>query len=904
MATIQGRDAELELLRVMLDAARSGKSGALVLTGHAGVGKTLLLSHAVSAAAGFRVIRCTGVRAESDLAHAGLQALLRPAASLIDQLPSPQSAALRGAFGLEASHSPDPYLLGLATLSLLAELAAAEPVLCIVDDAHWLDAESAAALCFAARRLDADAVVMIFAARPGPFAAEGIPKAEIGALTEPGATALLAEVAADLSPAARRRVLDEARGNPLALVELPRALKHGDDQADLPLPARLRDAYAAQVAALTAPAQRILLISAAEGTGDLRLLMRAGQSLGITPVTMETALEEAERSGLVHIDDGLRFRHPLIRAAIYETATREQRRKVHRTIGAALNQTSDGDRRAWHLAAATLEPDDEVAAELERTASRAAQRNGYDTARRAVTRSAELTRDPAQRASRLLAAAEYALLAGQPTAATELVRQAEDGLTGRAFALRVARVQGTVAHQLGQTHKAHSILTAAADLAACDDPSAAGQMLAETVIACRHDFGLTEQAYRRLLALPGAEDLPTGPLPGRSPTVASVQMQRGAQQWLLRGMARDPSAEGLFQAAAAAHLGGDLKAAAEHGQAALELCRADGLVGPLPWGFAILSATLIRLNRFRSAAATTAEGLEVAEMTGQALQAATLQGMLAYLAAVSGDLDGAQRLAAAATHTFAGTDNPTGATWAEQALALVDLVSGQPAAALDRLERSVSADGSRAIALIQGLPDHVEAAVRAGATDKAEMPLALLREWSETAVPAPWISATLDRCQAAVSDSAEDRFERAIRGYELAGHLFDQARTQLLFGEWLRRTRRPGESRVILRAALDGFERAEATPWAERTRAELRAAGERMAEPVKPANRIHTLLTPQEFQIVQMAASGATNREIAARIFVSPRTVSHHLYRAFPKLGVATRTELARLVLTPDAIPH
>lgn len=915
---MRGRDTELGQIRELLAAARRGGSGALVVTGEAGMGKTLLLSHAVAAATGFRVIRCAGVRAESDLAHAALQALLRPAVSLVDRLSAPQAAALRGAFGLAASLSPDRYLLGLATLSLLSELAADAPVLCVIDDAHWVDSASASALCFAARRLDADGVVMIFAARPGRFTAEGLAEARLGALDECSASALLADTGADLSPAARWRLLAEAGGNPLALVELSRAIAAGSTEPSLP--ARLRDAYASQIGALSGPAQQVMLIGAAEGTGDLRVVTRAAESAGLR-ADLPSALAEAEQSGLVTINGRFRFRHPLVRAAAYESAAREQRREAHRAIGGALTDAVDADRRAWHLAAAALGPDEDIAAELERTASRAARRSGHDAAGKALERAAELTAEPALRARRLLSAAEFAVLGGRPAVASELMRQAEGSLADRESALRAARVQGTVAHELGQTRTAHAILVAAADRTAAEDPGAAGTMLAETVIACRHDLELAGQAYRRLRALPGAEDLPPGKVAGRSPAVAAVQMQRGAYQWLLRGFDKaGAGAADRFRAAAAAHLAGDYETAAEHGQAALDLCQAEGLTGPLPFGFAIMSATLIRLNRFAAAAPMAAEGLGVAEVTGQAMQAATLEGMLAYLAAVSGDFEETRRLAARATQTFAGTDNPTGATWAEQALALADLVSGQPEAALARYEQSAAQEGYRAIGLIQGLADHVESAVRAGAADRAAEPFALLREWSETAVAAPWIAATLERCRGAIAagntasgntasgDWTADRcFERAIAGYGAAGYVFDQARTQLLFGEWLRRSRRPGASRAILRGAQDGFERAGAVPWARRARAELRAAGARTAEPPEAAEELTERLTPQELAIVRLAASGATNREIAARIFVSPRTVSHHLYRAFPKLGVATRTELARLVLAqggpPDEAP-
>jgi len=923
---LHGRSAETARLDELLAAAREGRSGALVIRGEAGVGKTALLDYA-AAAAGMRVLRGTGIESEAELPFAALQLLLRAGLGRLDVLPPPQAQALRGAFGLAGTPGADRFLIGLAALSLLSELAGDGALLCVVDDAHWLDRASADALLFAARRLESEGVVLLASAREDGFEAPGLPELPLGRLDREASRALLAERAPGLPPGLADRVLAQADGNPLALLELPAALSESSRvpvalaaslelPAPLPLPRRLQQSYYRQVAALPAPTRTFLLVAAAEETGDLGLVRRAAQALGV-PATVADA---AERSGLIAVDaPAVAFRHPLVRAAVYQGATSAERAAAHAALAAALDDprpgAPDADRRAWHLAAAATGPDERVAAALEQAADRARQRLGHAAAAVALERAARLTPAQPDRARRLIAAAGAALDAGRPDAAAALADQGLS-LTGEPGALaEIARVRAWVAMERGAMHRVHELVVAGAGPIAGSDPLAAAALLRLGAVAgwWAGDAKLVQDATDRMTGLgrsrlipgPGALQAMADLLAGRPaaavPTLAEVvaaarQVQVRPEQLAVR-----------FYAANMAMLIGDFDSARDLMLSAARACRTQGMIrflAPLSLG---LSYANFCLTRFRAATETATEGLRLAQDTGQPVREAGLSSMLAALAAIAGDEPRCRELAASALRQFAAEEVANVSTMAEWALGLLDLGLGRYGAALNRFEMTATGALRHYIQPLLFAPDQVEAAVRFGpaghGADRAAEPLGRFAAWAG-ATGQPWARAVLHRCQALTQDGdPEAHYREALRQHAVSGRPFEHGRTELLYGEWLRRNRRGTDARAHLRTALALFDRTGAAPWAERARAELRAAGEPVAAGAPAPDRL-SLLTPQELQVVRLAASGATNRDIAAQLFISPRTVSHHLYRAFPKLGVTNRTALARLDLTgPDDLP-
>jgi DNA-binding CsgD family transcriptional regulator/tetratricopeptide (TPR) repeat protein len=895
-----GRGEETARIDDLLEAARGGRSAALVIRGEAGIGKSALLDYAAAASGDMQVLRCAGTESEAELAFAALHLVLRPGLGHLDALPEPQAAALRGAFGLAVKSSGDRFLIGLAALSVLSELAAGGPLVCLLDDAHWLDHDSAAALLFAARRLDAEGVVLLFAARDSGFGASGLAELRLGGLDRHAAQALLTGHAAGLTAQARERVLAQADGNPLALLELPAAAARSPvpETVPLSLPRRLQDCYLRQIQLLPATTRTFLLVAAAAGGNDLNVVLRAVKTLGMAI----GAAAPAERSGLIAIEQmTVSFRHPLIKAAAYHAAVFAERQAAHHAIADALTSEHDADLRAWHRATAATSPDEKVAAELERAAARTSERQGHAAAAIALERAAGLTPGPQARARRLIAAAKAAAVSGRPDHALSMSEQAARLTTDPLELARIAQIQGTVADERGQTRKAHEILTAAAGSIAGLNAAASARMLAETIVAGRHDAVLTRKAFTQLQAVisPGAPRS----LMAVDEAAASVEILIKTLGWSLAANAGSTSTpQRSLSTVILASLSGDYDDARDLGQAAAEECRATGLISLLPTIHMTLAATETQLDRFGDVAVTASEGLQLAIDTGQPLYAATLYGNLAWLAAIRGEEQRCREFASRAVRQSAMTDNPATGTWAEWALALLDLSAGRYDAALSRLESTSTTPGHEAILLVWFAADQVEAAVRLGSPDRAAAPLTRLTEWLKLASQQPATEAVLDRCQALTSPDAEaeEHYLAALRLHATSGRPYQRARTELLYGEWLRRARRSSEARGMLRGALERFQHAGAEPWAERARAELRAAGGKTAGTQPPPAAV-TLLTPQELQVVRLAAAGETNRDIAARLFLSPRTVSHHLYRAFPKLGVATRTELARLDLSSHA---
>ncbi|MEV4246106.1 LuxR C-terminal-related transcriptional regulator [Streptosporangium canum] len=882
---LHGREKELAEIDRLLAGARAGLSAALIVRAEPGWGKSALLRHAEQSADGFLVLRGVGIETEAELPFAGLQMLLRPAAGRVGALPAPQAAALRGAFGLAPATGADRFLIGLATLTLLAELAEDRPVLCLIDDAQWLDGPSAEALVFAARRLHAEGVVLLFAAHED-WAAPALPTMRLGGLDPAAATAMLAERAPDLPSHVRDRILAESEGNPLALIELPKADAGPLPIGPLPLPHRLREAYRRRIAELPARTRTFLLAAAAERS-ELATVLRALEALGVAG----DPLEQAERAGLVTVcERSVIFVYPLMRAAAYQAASFAERAAVHRALAEVL--ADDPDRRVWHLAAAATGPDEEVAAGLESAAERARQRTGYAAAATALELAARLTPERERRAGRLLRAAETASGAGQQARAMDLADQAGALVEDPGGLVRLAVLRAGIEFGRGSPRTVHEILMAAVETA--PDPATAAALLldAARVAWSVGDPGRLKLVYGRLRALS---------LPPADATVTSV----GAMVDLVTGdpvtglavlrehLGQVPGRAGLSPEVALALVSGDFEAVREAMLTLVAGCRAQGMIGWLPAALATLAEAEIHLGHFRDASATAAEALRIAEDTGQPHRTAHLHGVLAFAAAVGGDAERCRDLAEQNLRHFASDYNASGAAWGEWALAVLDLGSGRPETALDRLEAAVGGPIGYQSHADHFAPDQIEAAVRLGAPERAAVPRLRFERWA-AAAGAPWAEALLHRCHALLSDDPEPHYARAVHLHVTGGRLFDSARTQLLYGEWLRRSRRKSEARTHLRTALELFERVGAAPWADHARAELRAAGETVAQ---AGPDVTALLSPQELQVVRLAATGATNREIAAQLFLSPKTVGHHLYRAFPKLGVSTRVELARLTL-------
>jgi DNA-binding CsgD family transcriptional regulator len=902
----------------LLARVRAGRGGGLVLRGEVGVGKTALLDSAAAAAgdatsdgaapdaaaplgtAVVRVLRGAGVQSEAALPFAGLHLLLGSALDRGLALPQPQRDALDAAFGLRAGPY-DRFLIGLAGRSLLAELAQDGPLVCLVDDAQWLDRASAEALVFAARRLDAEPIAIVFAARDhdAPFPTPGLPELRLGGLDAAAAAALLAEHGgAGLPPWARERILAQAQGNPLGLIELAAAYLQTPAAAwpgpgALALTGRLRQAFAGQVRRLPESTQTLLLVAAADDGGDLGVVGEAARALGVVVAD----LGAAEQAGLVRIaDDTVRFRHPLLRAAVYQDAPLDRRLAVHRALAGALPGAADADCRAWHLAAAATEPDERVAAELERTAATAKTRGGYAAAAAASQRAVQLTTDPAARARRLALAAEAAGEVGEFDRARDLAARAAGQLPDPVVRARLASVRALSGFAQGQLPTAHRLLVEGAALSGERDRPRALRMLmhALQVAWFLGDGALLADTAERLRVVGGSDAEPPEPL------VRLMLWSAGqADERLTNGL---PPLADLVAAARSGWPGdgddlgmvamvclvtGRNADARELLAALVPDAREQGRLGWLPALLTCLAQALALDGRHRDALASAGEALRLAQDTGQRQWTIEATAITAYLAAINGDerrcrelVDAA--LAAAATHAASA-----GTPWVPWALGLLELGRGRLDTALVQLERIFRGPMRHHGSALRSIPDLVEAAVRLGQPQRAAKPLARFCQWARRA-DTPGTLALVERCHALL-DLDGDAERHYLAAIELHEPSFEQARTQLLYGAWLRRARRKVDARTQLRAAVDHLGRNHATPWAERARAELRATGATIPQSDHSGP---PWLTPQELQVVWRAAQGLSNRDIAAQLFLSPRTVGYHLYKAYPKLGVTSRNQL------------
>ncbi|GAA4063757.1 LuxR family transcriptional regulator [Nonomuraea soli] len=897
---LRGRSAEQARIDGLLaGAVAESSSGCLVVRGDPGIGKTALLDYADAVAEGVRILRCTAVESEAELPFAGLHLLLRPVMGYAGRLPPRQGAALRGAFGLGAGHrgaapdevAGDPLLVGLAVLTLLSEVAEERPLLCLVDDAHWLDQASAQALGFAARRLEGEGVVMLIAARD-TFAADGLPCLRLEGLDRPSAVQLLA----DRGAPAGEQLIAESAGNPLALIELSArpAVETPFQVGPVPLTGRVQEAFHQQVRVLPGATQQTLLLVAADTTGRLEVIMKAGPELGVTVADLQPALD----ARLVMADGGgVAFRHPLIRSATYHGAPLHARLAAHAALATALDGDGDADRRAWHRATAVAGPDEQVAAELERTAARAAARIGHVAAAAAYERSAQLSAEAGARSRRLTLAAEAALAAGQLERAVRLAALTREGTRDPLLLARLDQIRAAGALAAGELRTAYDILLDGAASIGGSDRERAFWMAMEALYCAWFlplDTGLMSGGLDRLAELGQAAGEPylslvwlmrwdTAPLLGRStrgyPPLAEIMAparEAGAREGL----------RGLVLVAGCALMIGHEQAARELAASMVERSRRKGAITWLVPGLTILAEAELLAGRTREAGEHLAEARRVVRDTGQRQWDNHIGGALAYLAAIRGEADRCRAHAAEALTGASSAAGSVGIMWAQWALALLDLGQGRVEAALLRLREMAGGTRSHLLPGMRCLPDLVEAAVRGGHRELVGPPLARFSEYAER-MGRPSLDALLHRCLALAQDD-EAHYEAALR---LDNGVFEQARTRLLYGEWLRRARRKAEARLQLQAGLESFEWLGAVPWAARARAELEAGGAQPSGPPAPGEPLDGL-TPQELQIVRLAARGLSNRDIAAQLFLSPKTVAYHLYKAYPKLGISSRNEL------------
>jgi DNA-binding CsgD family transcriptional regulator len=909
-----GRAAERAQIAGLLEAARASRSSALLLMGEPGVGKTALLDDAREQAAGMHVLVARGVKSEAELPFAALHQLIRPSLELIDALPAPQANALRSALGLGdgAAGAQQRFLIYSACLSLLSELAEERPVLVLIDDAHWLDAPSAEAFLFVARRLDSEGIALLLAAREGelrPEEAEGVQTLAVEGLDDEAAAALLDTAATNAAPAVRTRLVLQTRGNPLALVELPAALSeaqllgHEPLDATLPMTSQLESVFHERAGRLPSETRQLLLLAAADDSEETAVIHRAGAQLGVEPA----ALDAAERAGLVAIHGNrLDFRHPLVRSAVYGTATESERRAAHRALADSLaGDEAHADRCAWHLAAATIGQEEGAVGALEQAAARAEDRGGPLAAARALRRAAELSSDPARRGGQLTRAAWLTSLAGRDDQATALARQAAPFVADPQLRARLAEVQGLASIRSGRPHDAVGPLLSAARETADDAPATALGLLMLASSAAWN--GGDREAYAAIARFARELEVPSADTRSkfiRRALTAYAAMIEGDTETgsdLLRetiawgGSSEEPLLV-YWSAWGTLWLGDDAEFDHLVGRAA-ELARARGEIGTLTYALGTLAAQLALRQRFDDALVPATEALGFARELAAVNLELIPRGAIAIVAAVRGQDAEARSHAEATLAAATANGTPLRASFAVYALALLDLGHSRWEEAHARLDAHLQGQaGALDPSTADMLPDAVEAAVRAGRRRRAEEALAMLEEWALRAPPAALVRLSSARALLSEGANATAHHEAALE--QRADALpFDLARAQLLYGEHLRRERRRVDARAALREALESFERLGAEPWAERARTELRATGEiaRKREDGAPDR-----LTPQELQVARLVAEGRSNKEVAAQLFLSPRTIDAHLRSVFSKLGISSRTQLARLPLGSD----
>jgi DNA-binding CsgD family transcriptional regulator len=906
-SALLGRQAECAELGRLLKAVRAGESRSLVIRGEAGVGKSALLEHLTEAASDCRVVGIAGVQSEMELAFATLHQLCVPLLDRLGNLPEPQRDALGTAFGLRAGPAPDRFLVGLAVLSLLAAAAEDRPLVCIIDDAQWLDRASAQVLAFVARRLFAESVACVFAVRD--FSEEdelsGLPVLDVAGLRDDDARALLNTVIlGSLDEQVRDQILTEARGNPLALRELPRDLPSIKlaggfvAPAARTLSARIEESFQQRLETLPAPTRQLLLLAAAEPLGDPVLLWRAADLLenGVGIAAVDAA------EGLIDLRDRVRFRHPLVRSAVYRAASPEQRRNVHLALAKATDIDADPDRRAWHLAHGTAQPDEWTAAELERSAVRAQARGGLAAAASFLERAAALTPDPGHRAERALAAAQATHEAGAPDTALRLLSIATAGPLDDRQRGHAELVRAQIAYSMDRGRDSFALLLEAARRLQPHDLPLARETYLEAINAAQFAGPLAvngqvkvAQAARSAPATTGVprpadrllDGLTTLILDGYGAGVSSLQPALSA--FTEPDLSPEQGLRWLWLAGTSAATVWDYETWDVLATRHIQLVRESGAATMLPFALTALVAVNMIAGDLGTAASLMQEVKTACGVIGITypvhgdLLTAAAQGRQA-------DYEELSTVVAEASHRGEGSALiVTGWTKAllcnsrgryEDALAAASQTTDHP-------HREISA------ALGWALVEEVEAAARSGAPERAAD---AFRRLSERTGPSGtgWGLGIQARSRALISSGAdaEDHYREAIdrlRATRIRGEL---ARAHLLYGEWLRRERRRSEAREQLRTAHEMFTATGMEAFADRAARELRATGETAR---KRTVETTGQLTQQETQIARLAREGLTNKEIAGRLFLSNRTVEYHLSKVFAKLGITSRNQLGRL---------
>jgi DNA-binding CsgD family transcriptional regulator len=904
---LRGRSAERVQLDRLLEAIHAGQSAVLVLRGEAGIGKTALLDYTAERAEGCRVLRAVGVESEMELPFAGLHQLCAPLLDRLEWLPPPQREALGIAFGLSSGTRPDRFLVGLALLSLLSDAADQEPLLCLLDDAQWLDQSSAQVLAFVARRLQAEPIGLLFAEREsGEFGELGrLPELRLDGLSDADARDLLASViTVPLDDRVRERLVAETHGNPLALLELPHGLSPADLAggfaltAALPLPSRIEESFRQRVERLPADSQGLLLVAAAEPTGDPTLLWRAADQLGVTP----EAAGPAEAAGMITLGAPVTFRHPLLRSAIYRAASAEERRSVHRALAAATDPALDPDRRAWHLADATLAPDEDVASELERSAERARARGGLAAAAAFLERAARLTPEPARRAERDLTAAQTKHDAGAPDGALALLAAAEEGPLNELQHGRLERLRAQLAFALRRGSDAPPLLLSAAQRLEPLDAMLARETYLEAIAAAIF-AGRLSSGPGVLEVAEAASAAPPAPEP---PRTIDLLLDGLATRFTDGYAAGVPALRRALDAVSeddghteddirwlwlACRIAPDLwedEAWHELATRQLRLARDAGALTVLPLAATYRAGVHVHAGEFAAAAALIEEADAITAATGNA----PLMYTSLVLAAWRGQEAQAVELIEASREDATRRGEGRAVTLAEYATAVLYSGLGRYQAALAAAQRACEHDdlGLFAWALIE----LVEAAARSREPELAADALEQLSERTRLS-GTDWALGVEARSRALLSNgrAAEDFYLEATERLGRCRIRVHLARTQLLYGEWLRRENRRIDARETLRAAHEMFSAMGAEAFAERAARELLATGEKAR---KRTADTRGQLTAQETQIAELARDGHSNPEIGAQLFISPRTVEYHLHKVFTKLEIGSRNELQRVL--------
>jgi DNA-binding CsgD family transcriptional regulator len=900
---LRGRSRECALLDDLVSAIRRGDSRSLVLRGEAGIGKTALLDYLVESASGLTIVRAAGVQSEIELAFASLHQLCGPILDRADVLPTPQRQALEIVFGVSAGEGPDQFLVGLAMLSLFSEVAEERPLLCVVDDAQWLDQASALTLAFVARRLQAERVGLVLAERKAGSALEHLPELSVQGLANGDARALLSSALPfALDEQVRDRIIAETRGNPLALLELPRGLSVSELAGGFgmvgphALSGRIEESFVRRYRALSDDAQVLVLLAAADALGDPLLLWRAAKEIGLNP----EGLDEGEFQHLLTISERVTFRHPLVRSAVYGAASSEQRRAAHRALADATDLDADPDRRAWHMAAASAGPHEDVAVELERSAERAQSRGGLAAAAAFLQRAVVLTADPSKRAERALSASEASMQAGDFDAARSLRAVAQVGPLDELGWARAELLDARLAFALNRGSDAPPLLLRAAERLAGLDATLSRDTYLEAISAAQFAGRFADRGADVLAV---AQAALSAPAPSGTTRATDTLLEGLALliangydagvpvvQRAVAGFARDdlPHEEAIrwmWLACRTAVDVWDFDAWELLAERMVTVARDSGALGALPLGLTLRIGALLHAGEIRPLSAQLEELDAIVHATGTHLAP---YGPLLLLAS-QGREEQATSLIDASISEVSNRREGQGLAVANCARAILLNGLGRYGEALEAARSAGAYRGDLAFRN-WSMPELVEAAVRTNDTGAAADALEKLTETTR-ACRTDWALGVEARCRALISEGerAEELYREAIDRLEAGRVRLLLGRAHLLYGEWLRRENRRVDAREQLRIAHEQLSAMGMLAFAERARVELLATGARVR---KRTVETRDDLTAQERQIARLARDGLSNPEIGARLFLSPRTVEWHLRNVFIKLGVSSRKEL------------